>query len=164
MPHLTSARAASVATRPQPRPVVVQDLPVSQALEAAERTRTSLNGPFLAIKYAFILINVIQIIVAAYLLYSSEWNPENALLILLLIFNGILSVVAVLGSFKEECYLVLTYGIGVTLILLATVIFFSRSILEELSILVYVLFSFLFAFMLFRRSGPVAPLTRTERC
>lgn len=69
-----------------------------------------------------------------------------------LIFGIILAVVAILGSLREECYLVLTNSIALACVFVAT-LFKPLAAFEELLIFCYVALSFYFSFLLYRRTG-----------
>ena len=116
-------------------------------------TTRKFDPQFLIVKYLFMLLNVIELIAASLLLYNTRWTPDNSLVILGLIFGLILSCMALLGSFKEECYLVLTYSIAITSCFLAT-LFYAHNWQQELIIFVYALFSFYFSYLLYNKTRP----------
>uniref|UniRef100_T1KUX5 MARVEL domain-containing protein n=1 Tax=Tetranychus urticae TaxID=32264 RepID=T1KUX5_TETUR len=134
---------------------IVDELP-SNAL--AQET-TSFRWLFLFVKWLFISINSICLAGQLYCLFAPHviiWSPETALLILGIFFGTVLAFVALFGAVKEECYIILTYNIFISVIYIVSVFQQWRSMAEEISLFFYVLLCFLFAHLIYRKHIPTA--------
>ncbi|KAI1295624.1 hypothetical protein HDE_05356 [Halotydeus destructor] len=134
------------------RSVTLNDVPQEFAIPA--NLKSKFDPVFSLTKYLFIILNLVAFLTAFYLLYHADWNPDNSLVILGLIFGAILSVLAMMGSLREESYLVLTYAMCATLFFLGT-LFHWVDLVAILSLLCYLVLCFFFAFLLYRKAPPL---------
>ncbi|RWS04320.1 hypothetical protein B4U79_07764 [Dinothrombium tinctorium] len=114
----------------------------------------SFRVTFLIVKYVFIVTNLMGAVVSLYLLCSDEgieWNSQNALKVLGLMFFIILAVVALFGAIKEECYIVLTYDLFIVSMAVITIINVWSVIYQSLLIVLYVCLCLGFAYLLYRK-------------
>lgn len=110
------------------------------------------------VKNLFIVINLAIVGSSIYVLSMSDddfWRPNNALIILGLIFGIILCVIGIFGGLKDEDYLVLTYSIAALVTFILLTIYQTKELLQEIIIGLYVLLCFYFSYLLHRKSKMV---------
>lgn len=115
---------------------------------------TSFKWLYLFVKWLFITVNIMTLAGLLYCLFAPNaiiWTPDTALLILGIFFGIVLSFVALFGAIKEECYIILTYNIFISVIYIVSVYHQWRSLPEEISLFFYVLLCFLFAHLTYRK-------------
>ena len=110
------------------------------------------------VKNLFIVINLAIVGCSIYVLSMSGddfWRPDNALIILGLIFGIILGVIGIFGGLKDEGYLILTYSLVALVIFIILTIYQTKELLEEFLMGLYVLLCFYLSFLLHRKQKVV---------
>lgn len=111
---------------------------------------------FKLLKYLFIFLNFSALLASGWSLFGPNeiivWKYDNSLLILGLMFFMVLCFVALYGSLKEECYLILTYDLFITAIYLVSFINEWRPLMELLCFGFYIALSFLLSYLVYLRN------------
>lgn len=138
---------------PTGKPVKSVNIVTNASIFLGQET-TSFRWLFLLVKWLFITINAVALAGQLYCLFAPNviiWSPETALLILGVFFGIVLSFVALFGAVKEQCYIILTYNIFISVIYFVSVYHQWRSLIEEISLFFYVLLCYLFAHLMYRK-------------
>lgn len=109
-------------------------------------------------KNLFIVINLAIFGSTTYVLSMAGddfWRPDNALVIVGLIFGMIVSVIGIFGGLKDEDYLVLTYSLVALITFILLSVYHTRELMEEILMALYVLLCFYFSYLLHRKQKVV---------
>lgn len=110
------------------------------------------------VKNLFIVINLAIVGSSLYVLSMSDedfWRPDNAIIILGLIFGIILCVIGIFGGLKDEDYLVLTYSLVALVFFILLSIYHTKELIQEILMGLYVLLCFYFSYLLHRKQKVV---------